>query len=176
MSADPNQSSSQSSFFGRGMFIAAWVVLLLLLSLVFDDKLLEQFNPNQTPESRTVSNRTEVILKRNRQGHYVTSGIINGQPVTFLVDTGATDVSVPAHLANFLNLEAGRPLRSRTANGTITVYDTNIAELAIADIVVRNVDGNLNPGMQGDEILLGMSVLKQLEFTQRGDTLILRTL
>ncbi|XOV81365.1 MAG: TIGR02281 family clan AA aspartic protease [Aestuariibacter sp.] len=167
---------NNSSILGKGMFIAAWLIALGLLSVVFDEQLMQQFNPNQQPESRTVSNRTEVILKRNRQGHYVTSGVINGKNVIFLVDTGATDVSVPAHLAEDLNLPQGRPLRSRTANGTVTVYDTNIEYLAIAELMLQDVDGNINPGMQGNEILLGMSVLKQLEFTQRGDTLILRTL
>lgn len=165
-----------SSTLGKGMFIAAWLIALGLLSLVFDEQLMQQFNPNQQPQSRILGNSAEVVLKRNRQGHYVTSGVINGKNVIFLVDTGATDVSVPAHLAGDLELPKGRALRSRTANGTVTVYDTRIAKLAIADIVLQDVDGNINPGMQGDEILLGMSVLKQLEFTQRGDTLILRTL
>jgi aspartyl protease family protein len=41
-------------------------------------------------------------------------------------------------------------------------------------MVVRNVPASINPGMHDMEILLGMSVLKHVEFTQRGDTLILR--
>lgn len=168
--------TGNKSGFAKWMIILAWLSGIFVLSLVFDEQLAHQFNPNQNPESRILADNIEVVLKRNRKGHYVTSGEINGKPVTFLVDTGATDVSVPIELARELGLESGRPLRSLTANGTITVYDTNINSLSIGEINLRNIEGNLNPGMGGTQILLGMSVLKKLEFTQRGDTLILRTL
>ena len=106
----------------------------------------------------------------------MTSGFINGEEVVFLVDTGATDVSIPAHLAQRLQLQAGRKGLANTANGTVTVAESRIDTLRIGDIVLNNVSANLNPGMQSEHILLGMSVLRQLEFTQRGDWLILRTL
>ncbi|PKO62837.1 MAG: TIGR02281 family clan AA aspartic protease, partial [Betaproteobacteria bacterium HGW-Betaproteobacteria-17] len=48
--------------------------------------------------------------------------------------------------------------------------------LAFGPFDLRGVPASLNPGMGGDQVLLGMSVLKHLEFTQRGDTLILRAL
>ena len=143
---------------------------------VFDDQIAQQINPNRDPVSYSSATGSEVRLKRNRMGHYVTAGVINGQPVTFLLDTGATDVSVPAHLARSLSLVPGYRQLARTANGTIEVAQTEISTLAIGTIELRNVDANLNPGMQGDQILLGMSALKQLEFTQRGDWLILRSL
>ena len=53
---------------------------------------------------------------------------------------------------------------------------TEINKLSIGQITLYNVDANINPGMQSGHVLLGMSALKQLEFTQRGNTLILRTL
>ena len=64
----------------------------------------------------------------------------------------------------------------RTANGSLRVAQTYINELKLGDIRLTNVRANLNPGMQDNEILLGMSALKQLEFTQRGDWLILKSL
>lgn len=123
-----------------------------------------------------IDNQTEVRLKQNRAGHYVTSGFINEVPVTFLVDTGATDVSVPAHLQQKLGLQPGRSGLANTANGTVRIAETQINSLRIGDIQLTGIRGNLNPGMQSDQILLGMSVLRQLEFTQRGEWLILRTL
>jgi len=161
---------------GAIMNILAWVAGLLLLSVIFEEALMSQFNPNQTPTATVDNGRATVILKRNRFGHYVSTGRINGQDVVFLVDTGATNVSVPATVAQQLQLEPGAPGRSQTANGTVTVYATTIPELQLGNILLRNVRGNINPGMQGEDILLGMSVLKQLEFTQRGDTLTLKTL
>ncbi|HSJ49577.1 MAG TPA: retroviral-like aspartic protease family protein, partial [Gammaproteobacteria bacterium] len=53
-------------------------------------------------------------------------------------------------------------------------HATRLDELRIGDIVLRDVRASINPAVDDIGILLGMSVLKQLEFTQRGDILILR--
>ena len=56
------------------------------------------------------------ILESNRQHHYVASGTINGRPVTFLLDTGATDVVIPAQLADRLKLRRGLAARAASYN------------------------------------------------------------
>ena len=116
----------------------------------------------------------ELVLQRNRAGHYLLPGEINGRPVRLLLDTGATQVSVPARLAAELGLQAGAPASVLTANGAVVVRQTRIPRLAFGPFEFSDVAGHLNPGMQGDEVLLGMSALRHLEFTQRGDTLTLR--
>ncbi|WP_232358738.1 retropepsin-like aspartic protease family protein [Paraneptunicella aestuarii] len=175
---DPNsqqQAEVQQKSMGKWMMFFAWIAALIVLTTWFDDLLLERINPNTEPTSYSSQyGGIEVRLKRNAMGHYVTSGKINGQPVTFLLDTGATDVSIPAHLATQLGLSEGARLRTRTANGTITVRETHIDSINIGDIQLRNIEGNLNPGLHGDEILLGMSALKKLEFQQKDGWLILR--
>jgi len=167
---------SEESSAAKWMVMLAWICGLGLLVYVFSGLLEKQVNPNSEPQSQRIGSQTEVRLKQNRAGHYVTSGYINGKEVVFLVDTGATDVAVPAHLAQHLQLEAGRSGLANTANGVVRVAESTIHTLRIGDIVVQDVKANINPGMQSDHILLGMSVLRQLEFTQRGDWLILRTL
>jgi aspartyl protease family protein len=166
----------QQSKMGKGMLIVAWIIGLGFLTLLFDDQLAQQFNPNEDPISYSNQGVEEVRLKQNRAGHYVTGGEINGQPVVFLLDTGATHVSVPMHLAQQLSLQKGRASWVQTANGQVQVAQTNIQQLSIGDIQLNNVRANLNPGFKQDEILLGMSALKQLEFTQKGEWLILRNL
>ena len=161
---------------GKWMYIFAWICAFGLICLVFSELLESQFNPNQSPNSSRVGDIVEVKLEQNRAGHYVTSGIINGKKVVFLVDTGATDVSIPAHLASYLGLIPGRRAYAQTANGVVAIAETNIQTIAIGEIQLNNVEANLNPGMTGDNILLGMSFLRQLEFTQRGNALLLRTL
>lgn len=173
MSESPEKSSSGM---GTMMTILAFAAGLGVITLIFDDLLLSKFNPNSSPESSFQNGQATVVLKRNDFGHYVTSGRINGQQVVFLVDTGATNVSVPVAVAIQLGLERGAAGLSQTANGTVTTYRTNIPELRIGDLRLYDVRGSINPGMEGPEILLGMSVLKQLEFTQRGDTLTLKSL
>jgi len=160
---------------GKGMIYVAWLLLLGLLFLFFNHFLKKQDNPNQEPITQYQQDGTrEVRLRRSPSGHYVASGMINGQPVVFLLDTGATVVSIPDHVARRLNLERGTPMLASTANGTITTYSTELASVTLGGIELHRVRASINPHMQSDEILLGMSFLKHLEFTQRGDTLILR--
>ena len=172
MSQQPDDTRGAAKW----MLILAWICLFGLLILVFGDLLEGQANPNREPISVMRGQQVEVRLEQNRQGHYVVSGTINGKPVVFLVDTGATSVAVPAHLADELNLPHGRSGMASTANGKVRITLTEIAHLTLGGISLYNVEANINPGMQSDQILLGMSALKQLEFTQRGETLILRTL
>ncbi|MGH8436900.1 MAG: retropepsin-like aspartic protease family protein, partial [Pseudomonas sp.] len=110
----------------------------------------------------------------NGQGHFVSSGRINDETVLFLLDTGATDVAVPAKLAKRLGLKRGAPVTLNTANGLSNGYRTHLERLQLGAIVLHDVRALVAPGMEGDEVLLGMSALKQLEFTQRDGTLVLR--
>jgi aspartyl protease family protein len=160
---------------GKLMTFAAWIVLLGLLTLFFANRLDKQRNPNQAVLSRVNdAGISEVILARNRYGHYVTSGAVNGKAVEFLLDTGATDVAIPVQLADALGLKRGAAVRYQTANGPITAWLTRLDSVSIGPLEIRDVAASINPGMGDMEILLGMSVLKRLEFTQRGETLILR--
>lgn len=170
------QQQPETNSAGKWMYILAWICAFGLISLVFSELLESQFNPNQSPSSTREGGIVEVRLEQNRAGHYVTTGVINGKEVVFLVDTGATDVSVPAHLAGYLGLEPGRQAYAQTANGVVTIAETSIDKIAIGEIELNDVEANLNPGMTDDKILLGMSFLRQLEFTQRGNALMLRTL
>lgn len=154
----------------------AWLASLAILGvlyLYFDNTLQSRYQPNR---DLRVAPGSELVLQRGHDGHYVFPGEINGRPVTFLLDTGATLVSVPAHLSAALQLTAGAPQSSVTANGTVTTHATRIDTLAFGPFTLRDVRASLNPGMRDDFILLGMSVLKHLEFTQRGNTLLLRPL
>nr|VFK55748.1 MAG: aspartyl protease family protein [Candidatus Kentron sp. TUN]VFK65494.1 MAG: aspartyl protease family protein [Candidatus Kentron sp. TUN] len=160
---------------GTGMIAAAWIVLLGLLTVYFNGWLREQENPNQHPlGTRTETGAYEVVLAQNRQGHYMATGTINGHPVQFLLDTGATTVSVSTDLAESLQLPIGPASTAWTANGTITTYHTRLDEVRIGNILLHDVRATINPHMHIEAILLGMSFLKKIEFTQRGDTLTLR--
>lgn len=159
---------------GQIMLYAAWALFLGLLTLFFSDYLERQDNPNRDPASRTSDGIREVVLQRNRHGHYVATGRINGQPATLLLDTGASLVSVPVALARRLGLDYGPPLQARTANGVITVYATVLERVAVGDIVVRNVRASINPADDGEVVLLGMTFMRDLEISQRGRELTLR--
>lgn len=159
------------------MLVLSFALGLLALTFGFDGLLNNQTNPNRRPQSSETSTGVrEVVLQRNRQGHYVSSGQINGVAVTFLLDTGATDVAVPAAIAVDAGLERGRVSRAATANGVVSVYSTRIDELRLGNIILHDINASITPSITGDTILLGMSALQRIEFTQRGSTLTLRQL
>ncbi len=157
----------------KGMHYMTWIVLLALLTVYFNDFIGEQRNPNQHL-NLVESGSGEVVLARNRAGHYVAPGRINGQPVTFLLDTGATRVSVPETLASQLGLRRGAEQKTMTANGVISVYATRLDRVQLGGIEQRNVPASINPFMADDTVLLGMSFMQHLELVQRDGQLTLR--
>jgi aspartyl protease family protein len=169
-----SESSSQQKKIGQFMIYAAWLLLLGLLSLFFQKWLDYERDPNRNLAAVSTDGPREVVLKRDRSGHYRAPGLINNEPVLFLLDTGATDVNIPQAVADRIGLQAGSPQRARTANGIITVYDTRADEVQLGTIALSNVAASINPHMHGDTVLLGMSFMKHLVLIQRDNTLTLR--
>ena len=153
---------------------AAWILGFLLLALVFSKILEQQSNPNQSISTLQTADFQEVVLIRNRNGHYKFDGEINRHKVTFLVDTGATITAIPGELQQKLGLKVGPATSVSTANGLTTAYLTRLDQLSIGDIELFDVNASIIPGMGVDEILLGMNVLKHFELVQRGNELIIR--
>lgn len=169
-----NTSESQQKL-GKWMLTLSWLCALAILTLLFQNWEEQQANPNQHVHSTlNENNMVEVLLTRNKWGHYVFNGKINGNSAEFLVDTGASEVSVPESIARQLNLVSGTPLQRYTANGVITVYASRISQLSIGDIHLYDVFATINPYMNEPQVLLGMSALKQVEFNQQGETLVLK--
>jgi len=169
------QNTNQRSNIGRWLVSIIWLVLLGLMTYLFSDWLERAVNPNQRVAGAVVEGGiSEVLLQRNRYGHYLVSGEINGEPVTFMLDTGASDISIPHKVADRLGLQRGAELIYSTANGRATAYAARLDSAAIGPIKLYDLRASINPNVNDEEILLGMSFLKQIEFTQRGDQLTLR--
>ena len=174
MAADNNPDTVTTGRYGKLMWIGFWLLLMAFLVYYFQARIDYQHNPNANPLSQQLNDgRTSVTLKRNRQGHYVAQGEINHQPVTLLLDTGATQLSIPEHIARQLDLPRGRQFPVSTANGTVRVTATRIKSLSIGEITLYDLDANINPGMTDNTLLLGMNALGQLELLQQGNFLTL---
>lgn len=160
---------------GKVMMAIGFIIALGLLTYLFGNWEKGQLNPNRDLSSTTVGGEKIVTLQANRFHHYVATGAINGNEVTFLLDTGATIVAVPEGLADRLNLKKGSRHTVATANGEAIAYFTIIDELRLGPITLYDIPASINPGMAfGDEILLGMSALKDLEITQSNGELTLK--
>ena len=159
------------------MYVIAAALLIGLLTMLFSGLLSHRNNPNKNPQSSFADNgRVQIHLRRNSEGHYVANGLVNGEDVVFLLDTGATTVAIPEDMAARLSLRKGQQITTVTANGLTPAYLTTIENIQLGDIVEHDVVAALVPNLPGGQILLGMSFLKRLDFSQRGDMLILETI
>ncbi len=154
------------------MLVIAWILILGGIYWFFNGWEAREANPNT---ARVLNQQQgDLTLVRNRTGHYVAAGEINGRRVTFLLDTGATWVALPLALGRELGLKRGAAVTLQTANGPAVGYQTRLESVRVGPLELRDVAAVMADGLDADAVLLGMSFLKRVEFTQRDGKLILR--
>ena len=120
------------------------------------------------------SDRQSVTLAADPRGHFFTDGAINGNPVRFLVDTGATMIALPAADAQRLGIDYRKGERgySNTAGGVVPIYRVRFDTVRLGSIEVTGVDGVvIEQGL--DTALLGMTFLNRVEMKRDGHTMVL---
>ena len=115
-----------------------------------------------------------IVMTAGSGGHFVTAGSINGQPVTFLVDTGATLVAMSQAEADRLGVRYrdGERGMAQTANGLVPVHRARLQSVRIGDVQVFDVEATVVP-MQMQQILLGNSFLVRFQMRRENDTMTL---
>lgn len=108
----------------------------------------------------------ELVLAPSANGNFYVRGEINHQSVLFVVDTGASAVSIPDKLRHRLQLTRGGYLQGATANGIAGMYETQVKSLTIGPLRMKNVAAVLNPGAPDDTVLLGMTALREVRMVQ----------
>jgi len=115
------------------------------------------------------------VLTADGRGHFLTTGNINGTTVRFVVDTGASVISLGAGDARRIGIDAskGQPAMTQTANGQAVVSLVKLDVVRVGDIVLHNVDASVH--QQDMPIaLLGMSFLNRMEMQRDGETMTLK--
>jgi aspartyl protease family protein len=116
-----------------------------------------------------------LVLKADGQGHFFTTGTINGASVRFLVDTGASMISLGASDARRLglNFDRGQKGMSQTANGQVVVSKLSLDTVRIGGVTLHQIDAVIH---QTDlpVALLGMSFLNRMEMQRDGNTMTLK--
>jgi aspartyl protease family protein len=163
--------SNPDSRLGQRMLWVAALGLLGGLYLLFSS--LENDAGGGTVSSVDSSGASMVVLEQDRNGHYEAEGQINGQAVTFLVDTGATDVALPVSMARALGLDFGPKVKVMTAAGPADAWVTRLDEVAVGGIRRRNVRASITSG-EFNGVLLGMSFLKHYSLQQQDGKLVIR--
>ena len=117
----------------------------------------------------------KVILTADSQGHFVTNGTINGAAVKFLVDTGATLISLGASDARRIGIDASKGQRgiTNTANGQAQVSKVKLDTVRVGDVTLHNVDALVHQN-ELPVALLGMSFLNRMEMQRDGGTMTLK--
>ncbi len=129
------------------------------------------------PQASVFSEEGRVVIPRSPDGHYRLALSVNGAPVNFVVDTGASNIVLSKQDAAKAGLDPeslpyfGRAL---TANGEVRTAPVVLEEVRLGDLIDRRVPAQVNGG-ELDQSLLGMSYLGHWrEITISNNTLILQ--
>jgi aspartyl protease family protein len=123
----------------------------------------------EAQSSQRGSANPSVTLSADTRGQYPADGQINGQPVRFMVDTGATFVALSSGDARRLGIDylAGQPVTMNTANGFARGWRVKLDSVRVGDISVNAVDAVIAEN-QTMPVLLGMSFLNRMDMRREG--------
>ena len=116
----------------------------------------------------------KIMLTPDASGGYSVSGSINGSTVSFIVDTGATLVSMNSNIAKKLGIDykiIGKESVAYTASGKDKIFIVNLKKVRIGEIELQNIKGAVHEGNFPVITLLGMSFLEKLNMKREGRVL-----
>ncbi|HSN38750.1 MAG TPA: TIGR02281 family clan AA aspartic protease [Burkholderiales bacterium] len=118
---------------------------------------------------------SQITLTADVRGHFLTTGAINGNPIQFLVDTGATSITLSTSDARRLgvNYLAGAHVYAQTASSVTPAYKVKLDSVRVGGVTANNVDAIVIDGATLPVALLGMSFLNRMEMRRDGLTMTL---
>jgi aspartyl protease family protein len=163
-----------------------WLGVMLLVVTAYSFRFEFQYAAHRvfgelvpgTPLASTDSSgRTVVTLRRDASGHFVTRGTVDGAGATFLIDTGASALTLTGATASAIGYDTNAlryTVPVQTANGQTFVAPVTVDRLEIGPFVFRDLRAYVAPSGSLDGNLLGINVLDRLgSYTVRGNEMIL---
>ena len=134
-----------------------------------------QMSPAAAAHTYPGAEANYAVVPTNERGNLVADGEVNGMPVRFAVDTGATFITLPAREASRLGLDYhnGQKTVMATANGNALGYRLKLDAVRVGDVAVHNVDAVIMEGNSLPIALLGMSFLNRTDMRREGTILTL---
>lgn len=118
----------------------------------------------QSQGGEVESENDELTLPQGNGGHYHVEGSVNGQFVNFIVDTGASALTIPLSIANAAGMKCQKFGTMNTANGASTACAATVKTLTFGGFTLHDVDAIVAPNL--NQPLLGMNVLKRFHIDQ----------
>lgn len=117
---------------------------------------------------------SRIVLSMGSGGHFRSAGSINGKPVMFMVDTGATQIAMSQSEADRIGLRYRDGPRGmvQTANGAVPVHSVRLGSVTIGDVRIYEVDAVVMPA-QMNQVLLGNSFLSRFQMRRDNSTMTL---
>lgn len=115
-----------------------------------------------------------IVLMADPRGHFVNTGFINGKPMKYMVDTGASVVAIGKPDADRMGVKLDDQLKvvMGTANGVAEGWRVRFKSVRLGDVELLDVEGVVMPtGMPF--VLLGNSFLTQFQMTRTNDQMVL---
>lgn len=153
-------STSQLQFYGSGLDPIQLALAYHLITSAEQEKI----------EASEIIGEGQLELKQTRDGHYFSSGAINGSPLIFMIDTGATVIAISAEMAARAGIKKCTPHLVITANGKVRGCVATAAEITFGPFTLADVTVSILPSMPG-EALLGMNVLRNFHIEQIDNTM-----
>jgi aspartyl protease family protein len=141
----------------RDVLIWALIFLMAVLAYSFRDRLRDSLFPVTTSQL----SEEAIELRRRPDGHFHADLEVNGTPIRFMVDTGATRIVLSRGDAERIGIDVDtlRFLSSaQTANGTVRLAPVRLRRVALGGLVASNVPASVSAGTL-DVSLLGMDFL-----------------
>lgn len=123
--------------------------------------LSEAKQKESTPEQSTSG---MLIIKQHDSGHYFLPGSINGEALMFVIDTGASVVSLPRSVALSAQIYCKDKILMQTANGSTSVCTAIIPKLRFGPFLIKDAPAMIAPNL--GQPLLGMNILQQFRVEQ----------
>ena len=144
--------------------------------LEWQGERIERTLTREISANYTERTEEEARIPRGRDNHFFTTGNINGQPVRFMVDTGAFAIAMTPVEADrlHLNWRQGERFVANTAGGGTPSYKVMLDSVSVGGITLHNIVAAVIVADSTGEILLGMSFLEKTEMREANNTLVLR--
>lgn len=111
-----------------------------------------------------IKEKKTLVIDQHPNGHYFLEAEVNSTPLTFVIDTGASVVSLPSAVANAAEIKCAKQVVMDTANGLAKACAVTIPKLKFASFIIEDVAAVVVPNLS--EPLLGMNVLQQFNISQ----------